>query len=113
MYAYVGDTFRSSDFGRVVGIISITGGLVGLLRIPLNDKLTVEIFEGNYRYTCAIMLGVTVFCFFVALWLFFIKRKQEKAYMAEEELQLQRRQARTKRGEVELPPTAGDSINWA
>lgn len=113
MYAYVGDTFRSTDFGRIVGIISITGGLMGLLRIPLNDKLTLEVFKGNYRYTCAIMLGVTVFCFFIALWLFFIKRKQEKAYMAEEELQLQRKQASPQNGEVELPRSAGDSISWA
>lgn len=113
MYAYVGDTFRSTDFGRVVGIISITGGLVGLLRIPLNDRLTLETFGGNYRYTCAVMLGVTIFCFFIALWLYFIKQKQQKAYITEEELQQQRKQTGGNRVEVELQPTTGESLNWA
>lgn len=112
MYAYAGDTFRSTDFGRVVGIISITGGLMGLLRIPLNDKLTLIVFDGNYLYTCAIMFGVTIFCFCIALWLFFIKRKQQKAYMSEEELQAQRKEVQ-KESEVELQQTAGESVNWA
>lgn len=114
MYAYVGDTFRSTDFGRVVGIISITGGVMGLLRIPLNDKLTLNVFDGNYRYTCGIMFGVAIFCFLIALWLFFIKRKQQKAYMSEEELQEQRKEEKAKKdSEIELQPTAGDSLTWA
>lgn len=111
MYAFVNDTFRSTDFGRVVGIISVTGGLAGLLRIPLNDKLTLQVFNGNYRYTCAIMLAVTGFCFFIALWLFFIKREQQKAYMPEEELRLQRKQQPPE--QRELRPAAGESMNWA
>ncbi|OEH77644.1 uncharacterized protein LOC34623509 [Cyclospora cayetanensis] len=81
MYAYVGDTFRSSDFGRIVGIISVCGGLVGFLRVPLNDELTLRYFNANYRYTCALMLGVTVFCLGLALVLFFVKKKREKAYL--------------------------------
>lgn len=114
MYAYVGDTFRSTDFGRVVGIISVTGGLIGLLRIPLNDQLTLQVFGGNYRYTCAVMLALTVFCFFIALWLFFVKQKQQKAYMTEEELQLQHRQTTKREGDdVELQPTPGASLNWS
>lgn len=92
MYAYVGDTFKCTDFGRVVGIISITGGLVGLLTVPINNKLTLEVFGGNYRYTAAIMLGVAVLCLGIAVWLLFVKRKQEKAFIKEEELVLQRQE---------------------
>lgn len=111
MYAYVADTFRSTDFGRIVGIISVTGGIVGLLRIPINDKLTLQVFDGNYRYTCAIMLGITLFCLAIAVWLFYIKREQQKAFVSEEELN-QRKQQRAATG-AELQSNAGGSLNWA
>ncbi|KAL8449705.1 hypothetical protein Emed_002960 [Eimeria media] len=115
MYAYVGDTFRSTDFGRLVGIISITGGLTGLLRIPLNDALTLQVFEGNYKYTCGLMLGVAVLCFCLALWLTFVKRKQQKAYVTEEELQIQveRTAALKAQEEIELAMNADGADHWA
>lgn len=98
MYAYVGDTFRSVHFGRVVGIISITGGLVGLLRIPLSDHLTQKVFAGNYTYTCYIMLAVTVLCWCLAAFLFVIKRKQQKAFLAQDELEKQRQHSNDAKG---------------
>ncbi|KAL8429707.1 hypothetical protein Efla_001142 [Eimeria flavescens] len=113
MYAYVGDTFRTSDFGRIVGIISITGGLVGFLRMPLNDGLTLKVFKGEYRRTCAVMLGVALLCLLLAVWLFFVKRKQQKAYAAEEELGLTNTDRRQSQ-QVEMQRTAAEeSSDWA
>ncbi|KAL8273716.1 hypothetical protein Esti_002316 [Eimeria stiedai] len=115
LYAYVGDTFRSTDFGRLVGIISITGGLTGLLRIPLNDELTLQVFEGNYRYTCALMLGVAILCLVLAVWLTVIKRRQQKAYVTEEELQLQLERAAALKApeETQLAVRADGPDHWA
>lgn len=84
MYAYMGDTFKTTDFGKVVGLTSATGGLLSLLRIPLHDDLTVRIFKANYVYTCALMLAISLFCFCLALYLFFLKRKWPKAYLSPE-----------------------------
>ncbi|PHJ14806.1 major facilitator family protein [Cystoisospora suis] len=81
MYAYMGDTFKTTDFGKVVGLTSATGGLLSLLRIPLHDDLTVRIFKANYVYTCIIMLAISLICFCLALYLFFLKRKWPKAYL--------------------------------
>ncbi|KAL8452805.1 hypothetical protein Emag_002178 [Eimeria magna] len=115
MYAYVGDTFRSTDFGRLVGIISITGGLTGLLRIPLNDALTLRVFNGNYKCTCGLMLGVAAICFFIAVWLTVVKRKQQKAYVTEDELQMQleRTAALKAQEEIQLAMSADEPDHWA
>ncbi|PFH36319.1 transporter, major facilitator family protein [Besnoitia besnoiti] len=81
MYAYMGDTFRSTDFGKVVGVTSATGGLLSLLRIPLHDALTVRVLDGDYFYACVTMLGLALICFCLALHLFFLKRRWPKAYL--------------------------------
>ncbi|CBZ50667.1 putative major facilitator superfamily domain-containing protein [Neospora caninum Liverpool] len=82
MYAYMSDTFRSTDFGKVVGVTSATGGLLSLLRIPLHDDLTLHVLDGDYFYTCLMMLGLTLVCLCLALYLFFLKRRWPKAYLA-------------------------------
>ncbi|KEP64157.1 UNVERIFIED_CONTAM: transporter, major facilitator family protein [Hammondia hammondi] len=81
MYAYISDTFQSTDFGKVVGITSATGGLLSLLRIPLHDKFTLGVLEGDYFYTCLMMLCLTLVCLCLAVYLFLLKRRWPKAYL--------------------------------
>lgn len=80
MYAFVSDTFEAKHFGKIVGIISITGGLLGLLRIPLHDELAVKVLHKQYGYACIIMLGLVLIACICCIGLVFIKRKRNKAY---------------------------------
>eukprot|EP00921_Rhytidocystis_pertsovi_P008717 GHVQ01014198.1.p1 GENE.GHVQ01014198.1~~GHVQ01014198.1.p1 ORF type:complete len:602 (+),score=41.56 GHVQ01014198.1:201-2006(+) len=81
MYSFVGDTFEAAHFGKFVGILSATGGLLSLVRYPLYEVIALQVLNREFSRVAGMMLGFVGIAALCVAGLTVIKRRKRFAYV--------------------------------
>lgn len=79
LFCFIEKVFDSRDFGKLVGIGTLVGGLIGLLSIPLY-RVTVFSFNEDPRPVCGILLGLVTLMFPVIAYLWYLSKRNPRPF---------------------------------
>jgi len=73
-YSYLSEQFGFDNFGKLLGVMSVTVAVVGLLQYPLTT-MTVKYFDGNFLYTDIFFVFTSLLAFSTPLYLWDVDRR--------------------------------------
>lgn len=76
-YSYISDKFGFDNYGKLLGVSSITVASIGALQYAF-DYATDNTFHGNYKFADIVFMCTSVVCLFLSLYMWFTERMNKK-----------------------------------